>query len=187
MTRSNAAKAIAGGDITSPNHRSHLLPAWKPGQSGNPAGRPRGARSKLSELTLQKLLADFEANGDQVIQEVRRKSPSNYLAAVVSLLPKQQEKLDSPFADLSDEELALLEAFLKSTRAKTVTMIDAQPADVPPTTLSHDECNTLTREQKAQRQRARAAAQQVSPQTLSDNEISQRLDNALNSPKRDNP
>jgi hypothetical protein len=166
----------------------HLVP-WKPGQSGNPSGRPRGARSKLSELTLQKLLADFEANGDSVIQRVRTHQPANYLQAIVSLLPKQQEKLDSPFADLSDEELALLEAFLKSTRAKTVTIIDAdasvqdareradvaQPADHPQP-LSHDE-----------RQRARAAAQQVSPQTLSDDEIAQRLDNALNSPKRDNP
>jgi len=130
MTRNSQAKKIADGDITaatSPAPRPWLAPAWQPGQSGNPAGRPRGARSKLSELTLNKLLADFEIHGDTVITEVRSKNPTAYLAAVVSLLPKQQEKLDSPFSDLTENELDLLESFLKSTRARTVTTIDVAP------------------------------------------------------------
>ena len=59
---------------------------------------------------------------------MRKKSARAYLAAVVSLLPKQQEKLDSPFSDLTEDELNLLEHFLKSTRAKNITpTIDAQP------------------------------------------------------------
>ena len=133
MTRNNQAKAMpqAGkeiedtGEFTSADHRhpgsENLLPAWQKGQSGNPASRPRGARSKLSELALTKLLADFEIHGDRVIETVRTKAPQNYLAAIVSLLPKQQEKLDSPFADLTEEELQLLEDFLKSQRAIDVT------------------------------------------------------------------
>ncbi|WP_458193262.1 DUF5681 domain-containing protein [Bradyrhizobium sp. UFLA05-153] len=32
-----------------------MAPPWPPGQSGNPAGRPRGSRSKLSES----FLSDF--------------------------------------------------------------------------------------------------------------------------------
>ena len=143
MTRNSQAKKIADGDITAataPAPRPWLAPAWQPGQSGNPAGRPRGARSKLSELTLNKLLADFEIHGDTVITEVRSKNPTAYLAAVVSLLPKQQEKLDSPFSDLTENELDLLERFLKSTRAHNVTTIDAEPiADAPVATSNTQE------------------------------------------------
>jgi len=109
-----------------------MAPLWKPGQSGNPSGRPRGARSKLSELTLQKLLADFEVHGDNAITEVRSKNPAAYLASIVSLLPKQQEKLDSPFSDLTEEELDLLESFLKSTRARNVTTIEASAHEDAP-------------------------------------------------------
>src|SRR5580765_4283039 len=102
-----------------------LAPKWQPGKSGNPAGRPRGARSKLTEAVIAKLLASFEAHGDDAIERVRVHQPAAYLAACVSLLPKQQEKIESPFADLTDDELTLLEAFLRSTRAKTVTTIEA--------------------------------------------------------------
>jgi Family of unknown function (DUF5681) len=129
MTRNSEARKIINGDITSSaspkTPRPWLSPPWEPGKSGNPAGRPRGARSRLSELTLTKLLADFELHGDAAITEVRSKNPAAYLASIVSLLPKQQEKIESPFADLTTEELDLLEHFLKSTRAKTVTTIDA--------------------------------------------------------------
>ncbi len=104
----------------------HLAPAWRPGQSGNPVGRPRGARSKLNEITLQKLLTSFELYGDDAIERVRNEQPAAYLAAMVSILPKQQEKLDSPFSDLTDDELEQLEHWLAASRAK---QIDALPED----------------------------------------------------------
>lgn len=127
MTRNTAARAIPETDVTVPaaDLAPQLVPYhYKPGQSGNPAGRPKGARSKLAELTLQRLLADFDLHGVEAIEEVRKKNPSHYLAAIVSLLPKQQEKIDSPFADLTDDELAQLELWLAASRAKNVT-IDA--------------------------------------------------------------
>jgi hypothetical protein len=48
-----------------------------------------------------------------------------YLQVVASLLPRQVtvEKL-SPFADLSDEEIEQLEAFLASSRAKPVPELE---------------------------------------------------------------
>lgn len=127
------AKKIMTGDLTSAEHRrpgsANLITPWQPGQSGNPAGRPKGARSKLTELALTSLLQDFEQHGAGVIEEVRKKSPSHYLAAIVSLMPKQQEKIESPFSDLSDEELHLLEQFLKSARAHPVIEVQATNAE----------------------------------------------------------
>jgi len=132
MTRnSSQPKLRADGVLTASGRpKEWLAPKWEKGQSGNPGGRPRGARSKLSELTLNKLLLDFEEHGTAAIQTVREKNPAAYLAAVVNLLPRQQEKVESPFADLSDEELQLLELFLRSTRAKQVT-IDADATHLP--------------------------------------------------------
>ena len=48
---------------------------WKPGQSGNPRGRPKGARNKLSESVLTEVLADWEAHGAAAIKRVRPAPP----------------------------------------------------------------------------------------------------------------
>lgn len=62
---------------------------WQPGQSGNPAGRPKGARSQLTEDFLKDLHADFVEHGKQAIAEVREKDTSTYLRIVASLVPKE--------------------------------------------------------------------------------------------------
>src|SRR5262245_4331624 len=93
---------------------------FQPGQVANPAGRPKGSRHKLSEAVIRALLKDFEEHGEAVITEVRAKWPDRYLAAVVSILPRQQEKAASPLADINDAELAQLEEHLAFLRAKTV-------------------------------------------------------------------
>lgn len=59
------------------------------GQSGNPAGKPKGARHKLSEDVLQALAADFSANGIATIIKVREQDPAQYLKIIASLIPKE--------------------------------------------------------------------------------------------------
>ena len=61
-----------------------------PGNSGN-GGRPRGARSKLSEGFLDALQADFERHGAGVIETVRQKDPTAYLKVVANLMPARLE------------------------------------------------------------------------------------------------
>jgi hypothetical protein len=62
---------------------------FKPGQSGNPAGRPKGARSKLGEEFLKALLADFEKHGVVAVESVRTDKPDQYLKVIASILPKE--------------------------------------------------------------------------------------------------
>ena len=70
--------------------RANLKP-FKPGQSGNPAGRPKSARSRLSESFLKALADDFEANGAEAVIAARTKNPGEYLRVISALQPKQIE------------------------------------------------------------------------------------------------
>ena len=62
--------------------------AWKPGESGNPAGRPKSSRNKLTEDFLKALSDDFEQHGKGVIATVREEEPAKYLTVVAQLVPK---------------------------------------------------------------------------------------------------
>ncbi len=102
---------------TTPAKAPMLRPAWQPGQSGNPAGRPKGSRNKISDAFINALCTDFEEHGATVIVKVRLDDPSQYLRLVSSVVVKivgivappkgpwsewSDEKLDRAIAALSD-------------------------------------------------------------------------------------
>ena len=62
---------------------------FQPGQSGNPKGRPKGAKNKLSENFLQALSENFKKHGKEAIETVCRESPSEYLRIIAGLMPKE--------------------------------------------------------------------------------------------------
>jgi len=82
---------------TQKRNTSGLMPAWKPGQSGNPKGRPKGARQKLGEAFLDALLSDFQQSlaegtaGVDAIRKMRDEKPNEYAKMIASLLPKEIE------------------------------------------------------------------------------------------------
>jgi hypothetical protein len=61
---------------------------FEKGVSGNPAGRPKGSRNKLSEEFLSVLCADFEEHGAAAIVTMRKNDPGNYVKVVAGLVPK---------------------------------------------------------------------------------------------------
>ena len=76
-------------ELTAPEHRRVIGRPFQPGQSGNPLGRPRGARSKLGEAFLEDLRADWLEGGAEALARCRKTDPAAYLRVVASLMPRE--------------------------------------------------------------------------------------------------
>lgn len=114
------------GDLT---RKKRVLPKemektkWKPGVSPNPAGRPKGARSKLTESFLKDFLKTWEEQGEFAILKVIKDDPSTYLRVAASLLPKElnikdERVIDKIFEGLSRDEVRDVLTGIRAVRAR---------------------------------------------------------------------
>lgn len=81
---------------------------FKPGQSGNPAGKPKHARNRLTLAFLNALADDFEKHGTSAITQARKESPVGYLTVCARVIPQQLDVAvtDADAKELTDAELA---------------------------------------------------------------------------------
>lgn len=73
---------------------------FRPGQSGNPKGRPEGSKNRVTEDFLKALAEDFSRHGPGAIAEMREKDPGGYVRVVAALVPtesKHEIKSDEAF------------------------------------------------------------------------------------------
>ncbi len=60
-----------------------------PGKVLNPKGRPKGARSRLSEDFLKAVHEDWKKHGADALQKARIKDPVAYIKTVAGLIPRE--------------------------------------------------------------------------------------------------
>jgi hypothetical protein len=67
------------------------LGRFVPGVSGNPKGRPKGARTHLSQKFFDDLAQAWDNNGEQILREMAANDPAALAKMIAALQPKMQD------------------------------------------------------------------------------------------------
>ena len=111
---------------------------FKPGQSGNPLGRPSGSRNRFSEQFYRDLAATWEANGAEAMQKCALTEPSKFVAICASLIPKDVSVTLSARlpGNLELEDYDLFKELLEAAKAAIPRYNDRRPGEIAELMLS---------------------------------------------------
>lgn len=119
--------------MVTPKALANLKP-FKPGQSGNPGGKPVGARNRLNAAFLNALAAEFETNGKKAIKAVAKEDPSTFMRVLAGILPKEVE-LTKQMDEVTDEQLDAAAVAIRAILAAQDSGAAASKAKKPKSTV----------------------------------------------------
>ena len=108
----DARASVAGETPEQTGERRDIATRFKPGQSGNPAGRKKGARARLAEAFIQDMYEAWQTRGAEVIQRVIEDRPHGRPASPASC--RLFEAIHLPLSSLPNAPGALVPAMPRS-------------------------------------------------------------------------
>jgi hypothetical protein len=84
-----ATSASTGNIVAITSKSKNLCAPWPKGVSGNPAGRPKGSKHRISELARGIVAEDFAEHGKATLSLVRSLDPVAYFRIVLKFVPKE--------------------------------------------------------------------------------------------------
>jgi hypothetical protein len=105
---------------------------WKTGESGNPAGRPKGSRNAFSVAFVGDLTVAWAQHGPEILRKVAISDPSRFLGVCASVLPKDVAlsiEQHSP-GNLDPADWAIVTELLQAVKQAIPDAADRRPGEV---------------------------------------------------------
>jgi hypothetical protein len=128
----NANSCVTPSETTSSKANGS---SWVAGQSGNPAGRPLGARQKIASQLLEDLQEVWQEKGKAILYRMAIEEPSRLAQIAYGILPKEafvkvENAIDPRLRTLQNMDTEALAALGGLINAITAANVEGDPGKI---------------------------------------------------------